>query len=391
MAAPRAPDLTDDSIDVAFDGEEEEERALDLSPASTRIGEELERFSHYVEALKPNTHALAHIRRVLADPAASPADVARAVEKDVAIATAVLRVVNSPLYGLGQRCRSVRSAVALLGIREVANVVSTSTALTILEKAGAASPSVAAHSLAVASVARYLAPLANISADDAFTAGLLHDVGVLILLQHEGESYERWVAPDGALVERDPSEERAAGIVDHATVGAFAASRWELPAPLPDVIATHHDPRAGRDAGAGVSDVVTLLGAAETLLPLLSEWESVGDEERASLAARLPLAQLGVSADGLADMWPALRRARDRGEAIVESVDLGSVDTAPPPAEAPALPPAPAGALRSRRALRHGAFAGAAVLLAIGLGVAGWAFTRAGAGVGAEAGQVLPR
>lgn len=382
MAPPDPRILADDSIDVAF-AEAEDASALDPSPSSARIGAELERLSRYVEALKPNTQVLAHVRRVLADPASGPADVARAVEKDVALATAVLRVVNSPLYGLGQRCRSVRSAVALLGVRDVENVVSTSTALTILERAAGASPAVAAHSLAVASVARYLAPLSGVSADDAFTAGLLHDVGVLILLQHEGDAYAAWVAPGGTLVERDPREERSAGMLDHATVGAFAASRWELPAPLPDVLATHHDLAAARAGGAAVSDLVTLISAAEALLPLLSEWESLGEAERASLGERPAIASLGVSVDGLADMWPALRRAKERGAAIATDADLRTLDTARPPAPPPRPSPAP------RRALRRGALAGAVALLAIGLGAAGWAFTREGAGVAAEAGKVV--
>jgi len=352
--------------------------ADEASPESARIAQSLAELASYVETLKPNSHALGHIRKTLADPRLGPADIARAVEKDVSIATAVLRVVNSPFYGLGQRCTSIRHAVSLLGTHRVGEVVSTSVALTLLKEASSASPVVAAHSLGVASIARYLAPMIGVSAEDAFTAGLLHDVGLLVLLQQGRPGYGAWVA-DGHVTELDPADERAHGDVDHATVGAFATARWEIPSPMPEVVGLHHDWDKANAAPKDVRDLVVVLQAAEHLLPFLERYDTVSPERWAEIGESRALGALGVGFGSLEPIWPGLRQAAFRGRALLDESDLSTVVATKPDV---ALPPPP-----RKRGVGRWLAVGAAVLAVGAAAIAGLSYSGAlspGRGVGAQ-------
>lgn len=349
----------------------------DRSPESSRIAESLAELASYVETLKPNTHALGHIRKTLADPRQGPAEIARAVEKDVSIASAVLRVVNSPFYGLGQRCTSIRHAVSLLGTHRVGEVVSTSVALTLLKAAAPSAPAIAGHSLGVASIARYLAPMIGVPAEDAFTAGLLHDVGLLVLVQQHRPGYGDWVA-DGRVSELDPADERAHGEVDHATVGAFATARWEIPSPMPEVVGLHHDWDKAAAAPKEVRDLVVVLQAAEHLLPFLERYDALSPERWAEIGESRALGALGVGFSSLEPLWQGLRQAAFRGRALLDESDLSTVVAERPDV---ALPPPP------RRGLRRWVALGVAVVAVSAAAVAGLSYAGAlspGRGVGAQ-------
>jgi putative nucleotidyltransferase with HDIG domain len=137
------------------------------------------------------------------------------VERDVAMCAKVLQLVNSAFFGLGRRITNVSDAVAYLGIPTLAAVAA---------RAGTFESSsrrldvemLDAHSLRVARTAASL--VAEADADDAFVAGLLHDIGKLVLPQDTAD-------------------------VTHADVGAYLLSLWGLPHAIVDAVAAHHAPQ----------------------------------------------------------------------------------------------------------------------------------------------------
>lgn len=368
-----------------------EEETLPIPEGRSSIATALAVYARDIDCLQPNVSVIQYIRRVLASERATAADVARAVEKDIRVSTALLRVVNSPLLGLGQRCSSVKHAVTVLGLRRVADVVAASSALVVLDQVSPAAPVICGHAIAVASVARYLAPVANVNPDEAFTAGLVHDAGLLVLLQRGEIRAEDWVDASGRLRERSAEEELEVADVDHAMLGGYAAARWEIPAPVPQVVTLHHDWEAAKTVGGSVLELVAVLQAAEALCPELERAEVLTMDRYADLIESPALEHLGLTFVELHNMWTGLRRAALRGQAIARSESPDTLADAP---VSVALPPPPPRRSRAARAL-----AACAITLAVASGAAGvgYAYHKAGAGhvvgpaIGAQAGEAPAR
>lgn len=254
------------------------------------------------------------VRRLVTDPRTQISDVAHAVEQDPGIAMDLLRLANAPTSGLRYECTSVRQAISLLGMRRVCAVVDAAAALSLLERESKL-PVLAQHALSVAGVMRMLAPIAAVSPDDAFTIGLLHDIGVLMLVRSGDHLYE------GLLDEAETGElcvEEEVELIgfDHAMVGAAVLRAWELPGIIADVVELHHDPEAANKAEASVRVMVSILCAAEaiaTWAPLL---------ERPTLSDLDPLYiepafdRLGLARPELLAMWDGLRLATSRGQSV---------------------------------------------------------------------------
>jgi putative nucleotidyltransferase with HDIG domain len=171
----------------------------------------------------PRTHE--RLTTLLASDDAGLSDVANVIISDIAVSTSVLRLANSAFFGLGRPVGSVAQAVMLLGVETIKCLV---LATALFEKPSPRQRSrllateVHQHSLLVATLASALADPASRS--DAFVAGMLHDVGRLIV--------------EAQL----PVEEPFTDDPDHAKVGAYLLALWGLPAAVIDAVAFHHDP-----------------------------------------------------------------------------------------------------------------------------------------------------
>lgn len=171
------------------------------------------------------------------------------VVTDQALTAKLIRLANSAEYAFGRPSATAREAILLLGFLQVRNIALTSS-LTSMFRRRIASDSTFdadlfwAHSLTVA-VAAEAAAIATRAARraDAFTAGILHDIGRLLLREqfpHEFELAGRLAMESGIALEE--AERRVIGY-SHDEVGGALAARWRFPLPLADAIARHHDPR----------------------------------------------------------------------------------------------------------------------------------------------------
>jgi putative nucleotidyltransferase with HDIG domain len=172
---------------------------------------------------------------------------AKRIAQDQAIAARVLRVANSPFYGLQSRVGSIHDAIVVLGL---SSVLSRAGCSRHHGPAGGRCPEFSQsrfwrHVLGVAAAARALARPLRRPPEPLFVAGLLHDIGRLAMMTIYPEELCGVLADaqtrDCTLVE---AEFRHFGF-DHSTVGAELARRWNFPAEIIDALAWHHDPARG--------------------------------------------------------------------------------------------------------------------------------------------------
>ncbi|MGB9885934.1 MAG: HDOD domain-containing protein [Moorellales bacterium] len=226
--------------------------------------------------------------RLTEDPDSTAADLNAVISRDQALTAKVLRLANSAYYGFPRRVATVTDAVVLLGFNTIRNLVLAASVSNVLQREAPGYQlgrgDLWWHSLTSAMAARLLARKIRFrAAEEAFVAGLLHDIGKLVLSQYVAETYaqilER-VTRDG--VPFMEAEQAILGF-DHARAGGLVAEKWNLPEGLVEAIGCHHRPAAARKAPAlaalaHTGDALALmlgagLGADGLMYPL--DWDSV--------------------------------------------------------------------------------------------------------------------
>ena len=192
----------------------------------------------------------AKVNQILSSPESSASDLARVISADPSMSANLLRVVNSPFYGLPQKVGTISQAIVILGYRALREIVM---GISIMESLGgkAASPAfdpklLWLHSLAVGSAAKQLARRLKLPGEVEiyFTAGLLHDVGKLILANCLPASRDKVARRLEAGAISFVAAERATYDTDHGFLGGFLFEKWGLENDLIRVARFHHDPLA---------------------------------------------------------------------------------------------------------------------------------------------------
>lgn len=182
------------------------------------------------------------------DPTSSTADLVRVLEADPTFAANLLRYANSAARSHPIRAKSIRQAVMLVGRRALRQLALEAATYRFIEDAPGTAASrgeLHVHALGVASAALAGAQRLGVSGDDPHLAGLLHDVGKLVLPLAFGEAACGEIArefPGGG--ERALAERERLG-VDHAVAGGLLAERWNLPDGVAEAIALHHGGPSG--------------------------------------------------------------------------------------------------------------------------------------------------
>jgi HD-like signal output (HDOD) protein len=205
------------------------------------------------------------LTRALGDPNVSLAGVAAIVERDPAMSAKVLQLVNSAGFGLPRRVTSIFEAVQFVGTNTIKGLVLTAQVFSLANRVSVAGLSVSRlqeHSLLTARVAKRLVGRRDI-AEDAFAAGLLHDIGQLVLAL---EVPSRYAAILADARNRDlPVHEVEYGVigVSHAEVGAYLLGVWGLPFAVVEAVAYHHRPSP---VAEGDRDLLAVTHVAEALV-----------------------------------------------------------------------------------------------------------------------------
>lgn len=191
------------------------------------------------------------IQKVINDPNVSAGEIARILAEDPAMSVKVLKLTNSAFYGLAREIESVKEAVVIVGMEAVKNLVLSASVLDMFkgdEVDQEFQEQFWRHSLATAVASRFLArKLRNrgiVDPDSAFSAGLLHDVGKMVLCCFLPDENAK-VKQEREQNQTDPDvvvEEKALGY-NHTQIGGFLAGQWKLPERLIDAISLHHQPQ----------------------------------------------------------------------------------------------------------------------------------------------------
>jgi HD-like signal output (HDOD) protein len=177
------------------------------------------------------------------------------ISQDLAITAKVLQIVNSPYFGLMQEIQSPARAVGLLGLDMVRAMVLSAGTFSKFKSVRAAGFSMEVlwqHGLQTAGFAKCLAQAhsAPLKVEDAaFIAGLMHDIGKLLLAANKPEIYESVLARMEDREEAFQAAEMATYQADHAELGGYLLGLWGIPDEVLQAVAYHHVPRRGRDKG----------------------------------------------------------------------------------------------------------------------------------------------
>ena len=179
------------------------------------------------------------LMEAIADRRSTAATVAAVVSRDRGLAARVLGLANSSQFGLSRRVTELSQAITIVGTG-VVQTLAIANAVVLADTNGIVSDG-HQHGLRVAIAARLLAPAAGVHPADAFAAGLLHDIGELLLLQDRPTEYARLHGGFETHAGQLRAEKLAFG-TDHALVGAEHLLDWRVPDVIADAVADHHDP-----------------------------------------------------------------------------------------------------------------------------------------------------
>ncbi len=196
---------------------------------------------------------LVEVLRISSDENSSAVDIAAVIMKDPMLTAKMLRVVNSPHYGPITVINTVNQAVVTLGLRTVTAIALSSS---IYDKLSKVESSIDRkrfwrHSLEVAIASRMIAEgMGWEPAEEAFVAGLLHEIGTLILEASFPVEFKRvWKLIE--MGENQLTQEEAAWGTNHARIGQFLLEQWKIPREIAESVGCHHQVFLSGDKTAG--------------------------------------------------------------------------------------------------------------------------------------------
>jgi HD-like signal output (HDOD) protein len=227
--------------------------------------------------------ALQEIMNEQAQPDPDIGKIANIIGNDVSLTASVLKTVNSPLFGLKHEVSSVQQAVALLGLKNVVNIV-TSLSLRQASK-GKSNMSVERFWDTASDVALLCAglsrQLAIAAPDEAYIVGLFHDAGIPPLMQKHADYFdvlkEANSSPDSTFTAIEDTHYNT----NHAVVGFYLAKSWRIPERICTCILNHHEADSVITEGSDIGDLVAILKMAEAIshyrrrLSDNPEWERI--------------------------------------------------------------------------------------------------------------------
>jgi putative nucleotidyltransferase with HDIG domain len=186
------------------------------------------------------------VMQMIEDPLCSTADLARIITADPAMSAKILRLANSAFYGFRQKISNVPQAVTLLGFATLKNALLSAAVFDLFRLSATTGFDMAAlwkHSVATATAAKMVAKRVRFpNAEKAFTVGLLHDIGKIMIARYLPTSLATIVqAVNEEQLAMYDAETRTLGLA-HPGFGAWVMSRWNLPTPLIEAVEFHHHP-----------------------------------------------------------------------------------------------------------------------------------------------------
>jgi HD-like signal output (HDOD) protein len=251
--------------------------------------------------LPPLPEVVHQLLNVMRNEKASANDVAKVLSSDQTLAGKVLKLVNSSFYGVSQEVTTISRAVVILGFSGVRNLALSLGSVEALLRMneGPQATEFWAHAMANAAAAQSLASYIKTQSDpeEAFLAGLMHDIGAYVLATAVPDVYQEiCAAKEGSRLDR----EREATGFTHTQVGQAILQFWELPQAFCDAARNHHD----SEICAGNEQPLTTLVALADVLACVHGGSFEEPATETSLSRLMNRAGLSINEvrQGLRDM-----------------------------------------------------------------------------------------
>ncbi len=218
------------------------------------------------------------IMNMVDDESSSAAEIETAIQSDPSLLAQVLRVVNSSFYGIPRQVASVKQAVVLLGRNAIKSIAIASTVNRLYRKRrtfdGLNPKELWLHAISIGCTAREIArQTGEACPDEAFAAGMLHDVGVILEFQifpREFEQILRELRDNQVLTYRE-AEQKCMGTT-HEELGASLCRRWNFPQAIEFAAGFHHRPW---DAPESVRTIPAIVHLADVIVEQLAHVHSL--------------------------------------------------------------------------------------------------------------------
>ncbi|PID62498.1 MAG: histidine kinase [Ignavibacteriae bacterium] len=186
------------------------------------------------------------VSNIIEDPKTSAAVLGKMISNDQGLVSKILTIANSPLHGIPRRVSTIDFAIVVLGFNQVKNIVIALSMMETLKVIGNKKfnqKKYWEHSILTAAASKRIADdLGYQISGEVFTAGLLHDLGILIIYKFFNDEYQEILNKvKKEKISYLQAEEECLGI-NHQEIGRYLADKWNLPLSISDVILYHHNP-----------------------------------------------------------------------------------------------------------------------------------------------------
>ena len=240
----------------------------------------LKEFTQDIDNLVSLPSVGVRVNEMVNNPSSSATDIGKVISQDPALTARLLRIANSPTYGLSTQVDTVSRAVAVIGIKRIRDLVLATSTITAFDKIPnelVTMENFWRHSLYCGLAAHLLAEQRRIkNAETLFIAGLLHDIGQLVIFRKLPQEAKQALllsieGPDELALHK--SERQIMGF-DHAQVGAELLRHWHFPELLIECVEFHHAPELAQKY-----PVETAIVHIANSIATLAEIDSVTEED----------------------------------------------------------------------------------------------------------------
>ena len=206
-----------------------------------------ERILQSVENLPVLSEIVSRSMTMLGDPTCSIRELTELISKDQSITAKIIRIANSAFYGYSRQVKTLSEAIVMLGFKQIRTLLITASTANHLngnvEGYMIAKGELWKHSYAVAFTSGLISRLTNLGqSDEVFTAGILHDIGKLVLGNHLKGSYREIInLAHKKKVSFAFAEKKILGM-HHAEVGGMILEHWKFPEVMTESVRLHHQP-----------------------------------------------------------------------------------------------------------------------------------------------------
>jgi putative nucleotidyltransferase with HDIG domain len=263
------------------------------------------------EGLKPFPVVVQRLIEYVSTPDFGLDHVRKLVESDPALAARIMRVANSAAYRAYDACTSIGGAVTRIGAKGVVELSMAMAAMGIFKDLGGTGLKLRDHSAGTAAIGRELVfrLLPSNPSSKLFLVGLLHDIGKLLLIQAGDQRYIELVSAEPASDTLLLKEREYLGF-DHAQLGAHVLRAWNLPQPIPQIIACHHQSVTRKASSPVLAQAMDFLRIADKLDWLIDRGTLLESPQLTQLLESPEAVRSGFIQAQLERLWDDLTRVR---------------------------------------------------------------------------------